>query len=192
MHHKIGRQTYGPPSLHYDSETSSDSSGSSPSTPTEAHATLQNLLYRGVEPRIEEIPHNIVYIDLHTPNSQPDTILAASWTSSPENLAEETSWIERGHKVSRASDQPRFIQDIQPMVTLLSKSEADVRSHFTVHTDDGVVFSEATDLELVDPSSIPTVEGTTLYQTPLIPGFWDTIVRSRGEHPPSLFSKTAT
>ncbi|KAF9525005.1 hypothetical protein CPB83DRAFT_860393 [Crepidotus variabilis] len=178
LRHKDDHQTYGPPSLHYDSESSSDSSISSPATPTEAHATLQSLLYRGVEPRIEEIPNNIVYIDVLTSHQASTAGSTTSWTSTPEALAEERSWIDRGHNIARASEQPRHIQAIDPMITLLSQTETSARSHFTVHSDDGVVFSEMTDLEPVDTSALPTADGSLLYRTPMVPGFWDTIVRS--------------
>lgn len=174
--------TYGPPSLRYESESCSDSSLSAPSTPTEAHATLQNLLYRGVElPRIEETPDTIIYIDL------PDQSLvngkAKSSRPSTSQANEERSWIERGYKVIRASPHPRQLREIDPTITLISRTTTTARSHYTVHTDDGIVYSESTDLELLDPITNPAVDGSFLYKTPLVPGFWETVLNSPGRIP---------
>jgi transcriptional enhancer factor len=176
--HKDGYMAF-PPPLRYDSESCSDSSASAPPTPTEAHATLQNLLYRGVEPRVEEAPDTIIYIDLLPENSQ-DGASTSSWASTSQG-AEERSWIERGYKVARASQHPRRLCDIDPTVTLLSKQTTTAQSYFTVHADDAVIFSEVTALELVDPTSAPTSDGSILYRTSLVPGYWDTIAQSSGK-----------
>ncbi|KAF9479379.1 hypothetical protein BDN70DRAFT_894998 [Pholiota conissans] len=173
--HKDGHMAF-PPPLRYDSESCSDSSASAPPTPTEAHATLQNLLYRGVEPRVEETPETIVYIDLLPEDSQEGPSTSA-WASTSQG-AEERSWIERGYKVARASQHPRRLRDIDPTVTLLSKQTTTAQSYFTVHTDDGIAFSEVTALELIDPSAAPTADGSFLYRTSLVPGYWDTIAQS--------------
>ena len=66
----------------------------------EAHATLQSLLDRGVEPGVEEIPENIVYIDL-LPDDLPSSLInsggeATSWMSTNKAIAEERSWTEHG------------------------------------------------------------------------------------------------
>lgn len=177
---------YGAPSLLYDSESSSDSSISSPTTPTEAHATLQSLLYRGVEPRAEEIPRTIMYIDLWTDQSSPPIDGEVTWTSSDEALEEEQSWIERGHKVERSSQQPRVLREIDPTVTLMSQTAISAQSHFTVHTDDGIVFSETTTLQPVDLSDAPTTN-SFLYKTSLVPGFWETILNKPGKRKHSYF-----
>ncbi|KDR69909.1 hypothetical protein GALMADRAFT_104012 [Galerina marginata CBS 339.88] len=169
--HRDGHLTYGPPSLRYESESCSDSSVSSPTTPTEAHATLQNLLYRGVEPRAEEAPDTIVYIDL-LPKDSP-----SSWSPSPSQVAEEHLWVERGYKVLRASQQPRHLQDIDPTITLLSHVPTSAQSYYTVYTDEGAIFSESTPLESVDPST-PTGNDPLLYKTSLVPGFWERISQS--------------
>jgi len=152
---------------------SSDSYTSAPTTPIEAHATLQSLLYRGVEPR-EKMPNNIVYIDLLRPGSSIDDS-GPLWTS-PSQLAEERSLVERGHRIVRANDYPRHLRDIDPTITFLSHSLSNARSYFTVHVEDRLMFSESTTLELVDPST-SNVDGV-LYKTLLVPGFWDTISQS--------------
>ena len=158
----------------------------------EAHATLQSLLDRGVEPHIEEIPENIVYIDL-LPDHLPSSLIdsggeATSWMSTNEAIAEERFWAEHGHQIERASRFPRHLRDIDPTITLPSSQDISAQSHFSVHTDDGIVFSETTTLEALDPTSAPTANGRRLYKTTLVPGFWDTISRSPGklDHPHTL------
>ncbi|KAF8161516.1 hypothetical protein B0H34DRAFT_383046 [Crassisporium funariophilum] len=182
FHHKDGHLAYGPPPLRYESESCSESSASSPTTPTEAHATLQNLLYRGVEPRAEEmLPDTIVYIDLLREDApisgRIDDLLKTSWTSSTQT-AEERSWVERGYKVVRASQHPRHIRDIDPTITLIARSPTMARSHFTVYSGNNVIFSESTPLEPLDPGVAPSVEGALLYKTTLAPGFWERIFQS--------------
>lgn len=157
----------------YDSESSTDTSPSSPATPTEAHTTLQTLLYRGVDRRVEEMPSTIVYIDLV---KAPLLASERSWTPSSEALAEERSWSERGCNVARASQHPRHITEIEPTITFMSPTPVSARSHFTVHTEEGIIFSESTPLEAIGSS--PASEADRLYRTLLIPGFWETIVHS--------------
>ena len=158
-----------------ESESGSESSTSAPSTPIGAHATLQSLLYRGVESR-EKLPNNIVYIDLLRPGSSIDEN-DPFWTS-PSQVAEERSLTERGYRIIRSTDYPRHLHDINPTITFLSHSVSNARSYFTVHIGDRLIFSESTTLELVDPSS-SNVDGI-LYKTLLVPGFWDTIAQSSG------------
>ena len=180
-HHNNGCPTFGSPSFPYDSESSSDSSMSSPPTPTEAHTALQCLLYRGIEPRGETIPSTIVYIDLLARQIHAPITGQATWTSSSNAQMEERSWVERGFKIERASQQPRYLSDIDPTITLTSKTPISAQSHFTVHTDDGVLFSETTTLELLDPSTVPGIDESFLYRTRLIPGFWETVLHSSGK-----------
>ena len=176
---KDSQMTHASPSSVYDYESSSESSASSPPTPTEAHTTLQSLLYRGVARRVEEAPNTIVYIDVVTAPLSP-IASEQSWTPSKEALAEERSWSERGFKVARASQRPRHITEIEPTITFMSPATVSARSHFTVHTDDGVVFSETTPLEVIGSSPASTTDGSLLYKTLLVPGFWETIVHSAG------------
>ena len=185
--HKDGHLTYGSPPLRCESESCSDSSLSAPPTPTEAHATLQNLLYRGVEkPRVEETPDTIIFVDLLPDQSLIDGKARSSHPSTSQTN-EERSWIEHGYKVARASPHPRQLREIDPTITLISRTATTARSYYTVLTDDGVVYSESTDLELLDPVTNPTVNGSLLYKTPLVPGFWDTISRSSGKILPPNF-----
>jgi transcriptional enhancer factor len=166
------------PLLRCESESGSESSTSAPTTPIEAHATLQDLLYRGLEPR-EKMPNNIVYIDLLRPGSFIDAN-GPYWTSSSQ-VAEERSLVERGCRIVRASNYPRHLRDVDPTITFLSHSLSDARSYFTVHLGDRLIFSESTTLELIDPDdpSTSNVDGI-LYKTSLVPGFWNTISQSPG------------
>ena len=171
--------THASPSSAYDYESSSESSTSSPATPTEAHTTLKSLLYRGVERRPDDLPNTIVYIDLvrdpmHAITSE------RSWTISNEALAEERSWYERGFHVARASQHPRHITEIEPTITFTSATAISAQSHFTVHTDEGIVFSEMTPLVAIGTSPALTRDKSLLYKTLLIPGYWETIVHSTG------------
>ncbi|CAA7260370.1 unnamed protein product [Cyclocybe aegerita] len=171
----VAASAYGLPSLRYESESGSDSSSASaPATPTEAHATLQNLLYRGVEPRVESIPETIVYIDL-LPEDPSDHLTNSSASSSRD---EERMWEEHGHRISRASPHPRRLRDIDPTITLISRAATTAHSQFTVYTDGGVVYSETVELEPLDPTQATSVDGALLYKTSLVPGYWDTIVNS--------------
>ncbi|KAF8911675.1 hypothetical protein CPB84DRAFT_1762565 [Gymnopilus junonius] len=173
--YKDGHLSYGPPSLRCGSESGSDSSASAPTTPTEAHATLQNLLYRGIEPRKEQTPNTIVYIDLLTEDSSMDSGsgLQSPLSSPSGQEAEERSWIERGCKIVRASPHPRRLRDIDPTITLMSPTVTVAQSHYTVWQDDRHVYSESTPLDLVE--SAATGDATLLYKTSLVPTFWETI-----------------
>jgi len=168
--------TYGIPPLRYGSESGSDSSLSSPTTPTEAHATLQSLLYRGVEPRIEETPDTIVYIDLlhHV-----DAVGNNMDNNDQMDDDDEHIWIDRGYKVLRSSQQPRHIEDIDATITLMSRTPTSAKSYFTVYTDESKAYTEITDLELLDT---PAADGSLLYTTSLVPGFWSSICRDSGMH----------
>jgi transcriptional enhancer factor len=79
-----------------ESESGSKSSTSAPTSPIGAHATLQSLLYRGVESR-EMMPNKIVHIDLLHPSSSINDN-DPFWTS-PNQVAEERSLVECGHRI---------------------------------------------------------------------------------------------
>lgn len=184
FHHRDGHLAYGPPPPRCETDSGSDSSASSPTTPIEAHATLQNLLYRGVESHQEPVPSTIVYIDLLRPDS-PINLNSplTSWTS-PSQAAEERPLVERGYRIVRAAQYPRHICDVDPTITLLSHSMINARSYFTVYSEDRLIFSESTILEPVEPTT-SHVDGI-LHQTSLVPGLWDTISQSSGMGTKSL------
>jgi len=160
-----------------ESESGSESSTSTPSTPVETHATLQSLLYRGVESR-EKMPSNLVYIDLLRSDASINSNNGPFWTS-PSQITEERSLVERGCRIVRATNYPRHLRDIDPTITFVSRSLSNAQSYFTVHLADHLIFSESTTLEVVDPDdpSTSNVDGI-LYKTLLVPGFWNTICQS--------------
>ena len=139
----------------------------------------------------KEIPENIVYIDLLPSDSSTEkhedsnNMSKSSWSSSRIQVAEERSWIERGHKVIRTSKHPRHVTEIDPTITVLSRTAVTSRSYYTVHTTDGVIFSESTVLEPLDESTC-TTNDSLLYKTSLVPGFWNTIVNSSGKYSSAL------
>lgn len=150
-----------------DSDSSSD--GSVPPTPTEAHATLQNLLYRGVGGLgCDDEPSNIIYIDL-IPDDAP---IGSDVTQVLPPVASSS-----GANVVRVSQRPRRIRDIDPTVTLVAPSSMVAKSHFMVRTRTGVVHSEVSEMTLVGP--VPGGEkDQLLYSTKLVPAFWQELCKS--------------
>lgn len=117
-----------------------------------------------------------MYIDLlHSNSSSNDN---GPYWAPPGQVAEERLLVEHGHKIVRATHYPRQLRDIDPTITLLSKSVINATSYFTVHLEDRVIYSESTTLEQVE-SATSNVDGI-LYKTSLVPGLWDTITRSSG------------
>ncbi|KAL9712180.1 hypothetical protein Ac2012v2_005257 [Leucoagaricus gongylophorus] len=150
------------------SDSESNSDASPPATPTEAHATLQSLLYRGVGGlgRDEELS-NIIYIDL-LPENAP--IGSDGTQVPPMPPSSETNIV-------RASQRPRRIRDIDPTVTLVAPSSMVAKSHFLVRTRMGVVYTEVTDMTLAGP--LPgSAEDQLLYSTKLVPAFWNELCKS--------------
>ncbi|KAF9449264.1 hypothetical protein P691DRAFT_667823 [Macrolepiota fuliginosa MF-IS2] len=152
------------------SDSDSNSDGSTPATPTEAHATLQSLLYRGVGGlgRDEVEPQNIIYIDL-IPNNAP---LSSDALQVSPPISEAS-----GHNIVRASQYPRRIHDINPTVTLLAHSSLTLKSHFVVRSRAGVVHSEVATMTLVGPTPGGSRDGL-LYSTRLVPTFWNELCTS--------------
>ncbi|XP_006461429.1 hypothetical protein AGABI2DRAFT_222207 [Agaricus bisporus var. bisporus H97] len=151
------------------SDTDSNSDASAPPTPTEAHATLQSLLYRGVGGlgRDDE-PRSIIYIDL-LPND-------ASHGPTPMQAPPVPS--KPGYTITRISQYPRHIHEIDPTVTLASRSSIIAKSHFTVHSRAGIVHSEVTEMTPANPNS-EGAEGEFLYSTKLAPAFWNELCRNQ-------------
>jgi transcriptional enhancer factor len=152
------------------SDTDSNSDGSAPPTPTEAHATLQSLLYRGVGGlgRDDE-PRNIIYIDL----------LPSNVSHGPTPIEAPSVPSQSGYNVTRVSQYPRHIHEIDPTVTLVSRSPMVAKSHFTVRSRAGVVHSEVTEMTLAGPNP-EGAEGELLYSTKLAPAFWSELCRNQG------------
>ena len=152
------------------SDSESNSDASPPATPTEAHATLQNLLYRGVGGlgRDEELS-NIICIDL-LPKDAPIGSDGKQVLQMPPSS--ETNVI-------RASQCPRHIRDIDPTVTLVASSSMIAKSHFIVRTRTGIVHTEVTDMTLVGPLPV-FAKDQLLYSTKLVPAFWNELCKSPG------------
>jgi hypothetical protein len=187
----------------HDSESGSDSS--TPTTPTDTAATLQNLLYRGIEPRgaaggasTSNIGHGydamdevmalegvrtVVLIDI-LPEGD-DTFVEGSSSNQREKAAEEARYHAQGCTVARASAHARRLAEIDPTTTLISSipsSQAECYSYFTVYEGAQQIFTEYTTMQPTPHTSGSesgeTETSSVLYQTSLAPGYWDTIVRS--------------
>lgn len=84
-----------------------------------------------------------------------------------------------GYNIARASQYPRRIHEINPTVTLLSRSSMVAKSHFVVRSRAGVVHSEVTDMTLIGPNP-EGAEGELLYCSKLVPAFWNELCQSPG------------
>ena len=173
MPHRPRKQSSGLALFNFSGATSdseSNSDASPPATPTEAHATLQNLLYRGVGGlgRDEELS-NIICIDL-LPKDAPIGSDGKQVLQMPPSS--ETNVI-------RASQCPRHIRDIDPTVTLVASSSMIAKSHFIVRTRTGIVHTEVTDMTLVGPLPVFSKD-QLLYSTKLVPAFWNELCKSPG------------
>jgi hypothetical protein len=186
-------------------ESESGSDSSTPTTPTDTAATLQNLLYRGIEPRgaagsastsniefgydamdtvmAEEGVRSVVLIDL-IPEVE-ESFVQGSSSNQRERDAEEARYHAQGYTVARASPHARRLTEIDPTTTLISRlpsSPAECYSYFTVYDNAQRVFTECTTMQPIPhtPGSEngETESNSVLYQTTLAPGYWDTIVRS--------------
>ncbi|TFK45131.1 hypothetical protein BDQ12DRAFT_595088 [Crucibulum laeve] len=157
-------------SLRYNDDSCSDASPpNSPTTPVDTHTNLQTLLYHSADSQADAIPQTIVYIDLLL-----DESLDAS--SNVCSSVDERGWTDRGFKVIRSSQHPRRMAEIDPTITLVSRSTAPARSFFSVYANDAVIFSE--DTTLVPFGCAPGDSEAILYSTTLVPGFWHKLSQS--------------
>ncbi|TFK19429.1 hypothetical protein FA15DRAFT_724459 [Coprinopsis marcescibilis] len=164
-----------PPSLDQESESCSDASSasSSPTTPTEVHATLENLLYRGVAGSSSEQPvGTVVFIDL-LPNQSLGEFTDGHIDSSLGE--EELLWSERGLDVVRISSQPRYISDIDPTITFTSRTPTTGVSTFSLYFDEELIHSETAALKSLGPLS---GSSCYLYSTPFLPGYWPRLLQT--------------
>ncbi|KAJ2918319.1 hypothetical protein MD484_g2095, partial [Candolleomyces efflorescens] len=148
-------------------ESCSDRSSPAPTTPTEVHATLQTLLYRGLASSTESPPNSIVYIDL-LPSPSGSASKAFDFPI-PSSNDDEHLWTERGLNVVKISSHPRHISEIDPTVTFTSPSAITAVSVFSVYVDDDLVHSEEAPLKSYGQL---TPENTHLYSTLLLPEYW--------------------
>ncbi|EAU91839.1 hypothetical protein CC1G_04606 [Coprinopsis cinerea okayama7 len=161
-------------------ESCSDtSSPSSPTTPTEVHATLQSLLYRGIALPSESSITSVVYIDLL---SNLDSGLKGL-VDVPNSPSDDDSlfWSERGLEVVKISSQPRYIMDIDPTISFVSRSPKSGVSLFSLYQNGELIHSESTSLKAL--GMLPGSDSQFLYSTSLIPSYWQKLA-----HIPNLSS----
>ncbi|KAG6849607.1 hypothetical protein H0H93_006964 [Arthromyces matolae] len=141
-----------------DSESSSDDSFSTPSTPTDASTNFSSAA--------SSISHRtIISIDI-LPQGQ--------LASSP--LPTHCEW-QCSADVLRPSSSPRPFHTIDPTITFVGPSAVSAQSSFTVFAEGVTVFSESMPLTATGPAP-ERVDGALLYSTPIVPGFWSKIAES--------------
>lgn len=91
----------------------------------------------------------------------------------------------------RPSDAARHIRNIDPTVTFVSPSPVNGKSSYIVLLDGAPVHSENTALEYVGPYfSSPVAQSPgdepILYNTALVPKYWDVLREAAGGSCPSL------
>jgi transcriptional enhancer factor len=97
---------------------------------------------------------------------------------------DELIWAERGMEVVRISPQARYIMEIDPTVAFASPCLINAVSVFSVYLDDELVYSEDSPLEAV--SALAPSEGTYLYSTRLLPGYWGKLCQMNGKLSPPV------
>lgn len=156
-----------------DSESSSDSP-SSPLTPVDSYRHFCDS---------SKPSQTIIFIDL-----LPEHI--NTWRSYDQTSAEDTE-ISEMDTVVRLSPHPRPFHSIDPTVTFLSPSRISARSSFIVRFRGVVVFKETTALTAIGP--VPGgADGSLLYSTKLVPGFWDRLSESAGKLASSPYRRYST
>ncbi|KAJ7150115.1 hypothetical protein C8R43DRAFT_497667 [Mycena crocata] len=135
-----------------ESSTSSDSTCTSPISPT-----VGDRSFPGPSP----VRHTVMYIDI-LPEGAPDHV---------GNISPPL-WSDSGDVV-HASDRPRPLASINPMITFVSPVPLLAQSRFTVYSRDLVLHAETVPLTPVaDPVS--DVSGF-LYSAALVPEYWKII-----------------
>ncbi|KAG6840681.1 hypothetical protein C0991_005142 [Blastosporella zonata] len=137
-----------------DTDSSSDSSSSMPSTPIEAP---NNFRSAG-----SSKPRTMISID----------ILPPFQTSSPMH----SEW-DRTNDVIHPSQHARPFHSIDPTVTFVAPSVMSAESSFVVYSAGVSVFSETTQLNAAGVAP-GRADGALLYSTTLVPGFWSRIAES--------------
>ncbi|GLB38059.1 putative TEA/ATTS domain family protein [Lyophyllum shimeji] len=171
-----------------DTDSSSEAS-SAPSTPVNATTKIH---------RLDDTQSSgaVISIDI-LPNYQSSAYVPC--TTLP---AEDLEW-DRANGIVRLSPQARSVRSIDPTITFIGPSEISAHSSFVVYSTGIMVYSENTPLTIAGPAP-ERVDGSLLYSTKLVPGFWNTIADSPdpaqytivqdvihdGEEPKSIFSAT--
>jgi len=89
---------------------------------------------------------------------------------------EDLEW-DRANGIVRLSPHARPVRSIDPTVTFIAPSEISAHSSFTVYSTGIMVHSENTPLSAVGPAP-ERIDGSLLYSTQLVPGFWNIIADS--------------
>ncbi|KAJ7453384.1 hypothetical protein FB451DRAFT_1281077 [Mycena latifolia] len=139
-----------------DSAASGDSALSSPVEPLPGDSMF---------PGLSSSRHTVMYIDI-LPTGAPDDVRRSSKPS---------PWSDSGDIV-RASDHPRSIGSINPVVSFTSRSPLVAHSRFTVYSEDLILHAETVPLTLL-PQQAPQ-SSDFLYSTRMVPKYWQVILDS--------------
>ncbi|KAF8883296.1 hypothetical protein BD779DRAFT_883119 [Infundibulicybe gibba] len=163
---------YDVPPLRQDTESSSEASSSTPTTPVDSHRRLDN----GYDCNLSTIPETVVYIDLLPDGCTSPEVHSDANPSGSIGPMDQQSTFANG-SVVHASDSPRHFSSIDPTITFMAPSTLSARSLYTVYMHGTSVFSEATALSPVGPPPGGS-QGALLYSTSLVPGFWDILSKT--------------
>lgn len=155
---------------------SSTSSSDSPVAPTSPIMRS----FPSPKPRQPAESRMPVYIDIAPQPHSSSTSLATSMSASGPS----------------AADAARYIRNIDPTVTFVSPSAVNGRSSYIVLLDGAPVHRENTTLEYVGPyftssSGRSSGDQPILYNTPLVPKYWDVICEAPGKSFPSPCAHSA-
>ncbi|KAF8058539.1 hypothetical protein FPV67DRAFT_1676115 [Lyophyllum atratum] len=146
-----------------DTDSSSDAS-SAPPTPVNTSTNFRQLQGTASSSR------TVISIDILPKNEcspyVPCTTLAA----------EDLEW-DRANGIVRLSPHARPIRSIDPAVTFLAPSEISAHSSCTVYLGGMMAFAETTQLTAAGPAP-ERIDGSILYSTTLVPGYWQRICES--------------
>ncbi|KAJ7469194.1 hypothetical protein FB451DRAFT_1368762 [Mycena latifolia] len=142
-----------------DPAASGDSALSSPVSPLSGDSMFR------VFPGLSSSRHTIMYIDI-LPTGAPHDVRPSSKPS---------PWSDSGDIV-RASDHPRSIASINPVVSFTSRSPLVAHSRFTVYSEDLILHAETVPLTLL-PQQAPQ-SSDFLYSTRMVPKYWQVILDS--------------
>ncbi|KAJ7469218.1 hypothetical protein FB451DRAFT_1256094 [Mycena latifolia] len=139
-----------------DPAASGDSALSSPVSPLSGDSMF---------PGLSSSRHTVMYIDI-LPTGAPHDVRPSSKPS---------PWSDSGDIV-RASDHPRSITSINPVVSFTSRSPLVAHSRFTVYSEDLILHAETVPLTLL-PQQAPQ-SSDFLYSTRMVPKYWQVILDS--------------
>ncbi|KAJ7469184.1 hypothetical protein FB451DRAFT_1255991 [Mycena latifolia] len=138
-----------------DSAASGNSVLSSPVSPLSGDSMCHDL---------SSSRHTVMYIDI-LPTGAPDD----------RRSCKPSPWSDSGDIV-RASDHPRSIASINPVMSFTSRSPLVAHSRFTVYSEDLILHAETVPLTLL-PQQAPR-SSDSLYSTRMVPKYWQVILDS--------------